>query len=231
MRTFQPAPVYLAVAVLAGSGLVVIASPGDTFSPADPAPAVVQKDEGLRVFYINGDTMIVPYNADANVRKVLLYVSDDGGKTYDKAALGDPRADKPSFSYKAPRDGVYCFTLQAVDAKGRRLPPTLEEARPQLKVCFDTQPPMVRLKAVPRQSGVAVKWGIWDENLDVETLELDYRVVGTEEWQTLPVKQRAAGEYSWKPATGERLEVRLRVADKAHNYGETRVIVEPGKGK
>jgi hypothetical protein len=110
--------------------------------------------------------------------------------------------------------------VQTRDADGRYSPPDLSVVQPALKVCVDTKPPNATLAWLqPREGQVGVQWDARDENLDPTTLRIDYRAVGGD-WIPLPVKQTAAGQYYWNPATTNPIEARIQVQDKAHNPAE-----------
>ena len=91
----------------------------------------------------SGDFMVthtrgfrVPFQLDpatlARVRKLVLAVSADGGKTWETAATASP--DQKHFDYEAPADGVYWFKLYFVDDMGQTQPPHSTKATPDLKV-------------------------------------------------------------------------------------------------
>jgi hypothetical protein len=96
-----------------------------------------------------------------------------------------------------------------------------------MKVCVDTNPPRVNMQALAhRERGfVILDYTVEDENLDLSTLRLEYRVAGRgDAWQ--PVVRELLlrrGEFEWKlpPQPPDvPLEVRLQARDKAGNTGE-----------
>jgi hypothetical protein len=113
-----------------------------------------------------------------------------------------------------------------VDLDGRGNPLTMENARPGLKVCVDTQPPIPNLRALtPRDGEVGVSWDVRDDNLDSSTLSLDYRLPGSAEWLTVGGEIQATGQRYWRPNTQGTVEVRLRARDRAYNWGEEKTQV------
>src|SRR5207302_2405835 len=103
---------------------------------------------------------------------------------------------------------------------GRGYPATLDQAIAQQKVVIDTQPPTVNLHSLPSGNGqVGVEWQVSDDNLDLNSLILEYRV-GAGDWQPLSAEHLAVGRKVWSPSTNAALQVRLRVNDLAGNPGE-----------
>jgi hypothetical protein len=173
-------------------------------------------DEGA---YFSSQTAFrIPFQTDAGdrrIQEVLLYVSTDFGKKYQKVTTAGP--NEKEFRFEARGDGWYWFTVQTRDTDGRYSPPDLNLVQPALKVCVDTKAPTVTMRWLqPREGQVGVEWEARDENLDPTTLRIDYRAVGGD-WIPLPAKQTAAGQYYWNAATTNPLEARIQVQDKAHN--------------
>jgi len=109
------------------------------------------------------------------------------------------------FNYQTNRDATYWFTVRTVDQAGRMYPPSLSQAQQILKVCVDTQPPAVDLHPLSTPNGsVAVEWQIRDDNLNLDTLVLEYRVGGLGEWGSLGAERLAASKKVWNPATQRR---------------------------
>jgi hypothetical protein len=165
--------------------------------------------------------------ADRSIRQVQLYVSSDMGQTWQLAVTAAP--EQRYFDYRAPRDGLYWFAVRTLDADGRGYPATVEGSRPGLKVVVDTQPPVVRLRALPPRDGeVGVEWDVRDDNLDPAGLRLEYHVQGATDWVPLGGELPANGQRFWRPVTTGPLEVRLRARDLADNWGEDRTSVGGG---
>jgi hypothetical protein len=112
---------------------------------AGPPRARAQGAEAERVYYSRQTAFLIPFQMDpgANAQQVLLHVSEDLGKTYQHVATAAP-TDK-SFRFQARRDGWYWFTVQTQTQDGRYYPPNVNQVQPGLKVCVDTQPPVVVL--------------------------------------------------------------------------------------
>jgi hypothetical protein len=197
-----------------------------------PSPAHADPPPGDRTYYSKQLGFLIPFETDPGerrIREVQLYVSEDQGRTWQQASTASPNQRK--FSFTARRDGWYAFTVRTIDTEDRAYPTTLDQATPRLKVCVDTQAPVVSLRAVQSPNGAAaVEWDIRDDNLDVESLQLEYRPPGGSEWSPLAFQKGAAGQRAWNPETNATLDVRLRARDLAGNTGEATTTVTPGRG-
>jgi hypothetical protein len=175
---------------------------------------------------INKSVFPIPFSVDPGERlhEVQLYVSLDQGASWQNA--GTARPEQRQFSYRADRDGMHWFTVRTVDINGQLRPQTLQGTRPQLRVLVDTQPPVVTLRQAPPQDGaVGVLWDIRDDNLDLSSMALEYRLPASPNWLSLPVMPQATGQRYWTPGTNGAIDVRLRVRDLAKNDGEGKVTV------
>jgi hypothetical protein len=183
-----------------------------------------------RIIYSRQPVFRIPFETDGGERRlqeVQLYVSEDRGQTWQKTATVPP--EQRGFNFRADHDGLYWFTVRTVDFQGRGNPTTLQGARPQLEVYVDTQAPVVTLRpAAAREGTYAVEWDIREENLDLSSFLLEYRLPGGAEWIPLTVEPAASGQRSWNPSTGGPLDVRLRVRDLAKNEGEATIKLTPG---
>ena len=142
----------------------------------------------------------IPFQTDTGdrrIQEVLLYVSTDFGKKYQKVTTAGP--NEKEFRFESRGDGWYWFTVQTRDADGRYSPPDLNLVQPALKVCVDTKAPTVTMGWLqPHGAMVGVQWEARDENLDATSLRIDYRAVGGD-WIPLPVKQSAVGAVLLEP--------------------------------
>jgi hypothetical protein len=127
------------------------------FTPTKPGYAEVEVEplyradhqgvEALPTYHSRRRAFLIPFQAPAGTFRLDLYVSEDNGKTYRRAALA--RATDQRFRFQARQDGTYVFAVLAVDSEGRTNPRALKEARPQLKVCVDTRPPFGVIRVTP----------------------------------------------------------------------------------
>jgi hypothetical protein len=72
----------------------------------------------------------------SQVSQLHLYVSADQGRTWKKTATARPSDE--AFTYAAPRDGVYWFTVQVVDRQRRAEPAEPGRDGHVLKIAVDT---------------------------------------------------------------------------------------------
>jgi hypothetical protein len=182
-------------------------------------------------FYAPKFKFQIPFQIDPGerrIREVQLYAQKAGGR-WEQVATARP-GDR-SFPFTAWEDGWYSFTVRTIDQEGQAYPPTLDQAQVRLKVCVDTRPPVVSLRPVTSPVGpAAVEWEVRDDNLDLESLRLEYRAAGTTDWQPLGLQKSATGQRAWNPATNGALEVRLTAKDLAGNSAEGTATVTPAGG-
>jgi hypothetical protein len=181
------------------------------------------------VLYSRQPVFRIPFETEGNDRRlqeIQLYVSEDQGQTWQKA--GSARPGERGFNFRSDRDGMHWFTVRTIDLEGRSYPPTLQGTQPQLKVCVDTQPPVVVLRPGSRDGLTGVEWEIRDENLDLSSLTLEFRLPGNADWLPLTVDLAAVGQRYWNPGTNGAVDVRLRVRDLAKNETEKTLTLTPG---
>jgi beta-lactamase regulating signal transducer with metallopeptidase domain len=160
-------------------------------------------------------------------RKARLYVTTTGGKSYgmvgDECLRREPGRIS-SFSYHAASDGEYGFLLVLPDKEGNIPYKMVEGREPMLRVIVDTVRPKVVMHSEPEQATGAVRlsWDVTDNNLDVNTLRLAYRVGDDKEWQQLDLPLTAKGTCMLRPPVAS-CELRMSAADKAGNVGEAKL--------
>src|SRR5205814_5654575 len=152
--------------------------------------------------------------------ELVLYVSTDQGRTWTGKEKAKPTQD--AFSFHADKDGLYWFSVQAVDRDGKYDPPDIAQVSPALKVMIDTQRPLVQILGAERAGDeVVVSWQTLDAQADVNTLKLEYRPAdgSSSFWQLAPVTPALSGQARFKPGTTSALVVRLQMADQAGVLG------------
>lgn len=212
----------------AGLCALLLALSPSAAQQADPEP---QGD------YCPSKEFKIPFNAsDPRIAKVLLYVSEDQGRTWAWRTTAQPALGHKYFEFRAERDGWYWFAVQTVDGGGQTNPAKIDaQTPPSRKVCVDTVRPKVTLQAISAPAGQAgVSWVIQDENLNnlkqnkADTFRLEYRAAGRDgTWTRVAADQKAVGQAFWDAPANAALEVRLRVADDAGNLGEGTASVTP----
>jgi hypothetical protein len=195
------------------------------------ASAAGQGSEVPQVYFFKERSFEIPVEPirNRNVGKLVLWVSRDNG-TYSQVATALPT--EPSFVYNAAADGWYNFVVQTESVTGELHPARVDLVTPAMRVCVDTVKPEVSLKAVRPDNGgtAAVQWQVKDQNLDLRTLQLQYRAVGTQNWLALNIKLLPYAQFSWNPPAAGNYEVQLSVADRAGNRATatTQITVATG---
>lgn len=185
------------------------------------APAAQQGSPRAPIIPSKQRAFRIPFNIDPadrpRYKQVQLWASSDGGGRWDKVDTTTP--DRPSFTFKAPRDGEFWFAVRTVDTKGRLFPADDADVEPNIKVLVDTVPPQVRLEALPRRGSIAsVRWEVIDDRLDLGSLLLEYQTIGASEWSTVPIRKPGRiGRETWDAGTAEPIKVRMTAADKVGN--------------
>lgn len=193
---------------------LLVAAPAGLFAQAADAD----------IKYINFRTFRIPFQAgtDPRIADVLLYVSTDRGANY--RYHNQVRSAEQKFFYAAPNDGWYYFVVQTRDTAGVLTPADFRGVAPSLRVCVDTQKPVITLKPSQPQAGypAAIEWTIDDENF--EDLRADYRSKNGGEWYPLMLPKTASGRFDWTPVIPGPLEVLMRAIDKAKNEAEPKTV-------
>lgn len=199
-------------------------------------PAVQSAD--VETHYLKYSSFKVPFNFPDQKQRgmidsIVLYVSDDFGKSYRAAITA--RSTDTYFSFTAPRQGTYLFVPQARYRDGRvsTADPSHNAAgaQPALKIVVDTTAPQVTLRQMQPQGSdlFGIEWNILDENPDPRSLQVEYKPANGSSWNQLSVPLSLLGQTSWTPREGPGVyDVRLRVADLAKNQSEKSIRITPG---
>jgi hypothetical protein len=228
MLTFPPylhCPCGLRVVLVALLLGVVCAAPGFGQAPRDGD-----------IFYTRDLSFKIPFDPlppESNIVKVRLYYSIDGGLSWRPGA--EARPNDRTFPFTADREGLYFFATQTVDTLGRPFPADLRQAAPSLKVRIITSNPTIYLQQINPREGcsLAVVWNIPEDVTDPNSLQADYRTVGSLTWTPLPeVPRLLNGSYHWNSTLPGPLEFRLRVKDKVNHLGEQTLLLQgPGSSR
>lgn len=150
--------------------------PSALSAPSMPTKKFMTKS----VFYL-------PVKVDDRVRSTLkeirLYVKDDPNKGWllqDKVA-----PTQTYFTFRAPRDGEYWFTVVTVDKMGKAVPGDLRNEGPGVIVLLDSQPPQVEVRPLPPcPEGTLFQTVVRDANPDLNKVHVAYQ--GSDmEWRSL----------------------------------------------
>lgn len=167
--------------------------------------------------------------APEHTREVQLLVSRDGGVSWNVESVATPREDH--FEFSTDRDGEYWFAVRTLDRLGNMRPAGTPQ--PEAKLIIDSTRPDLRLTAEMTPEGrIAVRWQTHDFRLQADSLRLEYRPRGVNEWFPFPVEplgegspnSPSAGQVAWLPPVDGDWELRATVADSA---GNITTVVQP----
>jgi beta-lactamase regulating signal transducer with metallopeptidase domain len=200
--------------------------------PSGPTGGTNRGDDG--VYYTNERRFRVPFAIDpariGQLKEVVLYVSNDEGRSWKMAAREMP--EQKSFTFVAPAEGSYSFKVEVIDQEGRPEPPDVTNAPTLLRVVVDTVKPVIEMKSQRKGDEVALNWKITEDNLDYGRVELEYRTQDMPggAWRPLLVNPaEKTGETKFRPAGAGRVTVRMRVRDLAGNEAVLQTEVEGAK--
>jgi hypothetical protein len=177
------------------------------------------------VTYINKSNFKIPLQINparrSEIKELKLAVSADQGATWSQEAVATPEQD--GFPFFAKADGLYWFTVVVVDAEGNPSPAEPSKVPPGQKIVVDTRKPTVRLTLAERAGeDVLVGWDVQDENLNLNSLRVEWRAADSPElapWLSVPLNATASGQTRFKPSTSKAVTVRVQVQDLAENLG------------
>lgn len=181
----------------------------------------------------------IPFAPPADVYpravEVQLYASEDGGRNWKLIGRADP--GQKHFTFRAPRDGDYWFSVRTLNEAGQVTPTT--RPRPELHVVVDTVAPKMKLRTWRSDSGeLHAAWELDEPNLRGDSLKLMYNTgAPNERWQPVAVSpatgvsghQSGERETTWQAGTeADKYFVRAEVTDQAGNTYVTEQEVVPG---
>jgi hypothetical protein len=199
------------------------------------AASGARSDRGS-LHYTNKRSFRIPFDIDkagrAKIKDVQLWASEDSGNRWEPVSKTTP--DRPSFTFRAARDGEYWFAVRVFGVDDQFYPSLDEEIVPGMKVLVDTKPPTLVLEPYGESGGrrgtvASVRWEVRDENLDLKSLVIEYRVEGVREWRRVPLRKPGLiGAQRWDVGTADAVDVRAVVADKAGNETVAKLSVPEG---
>jgi hypothetical protein len=197
--------------------------PGYTGGPASAGTA---RAAALPLYATRHREFAIPFSVDRRVAQpieVHLYVSVDQGTNWQLQARQPPGARQ--FIFRAAGDGEYWFASRTIDAAQRA--GNAAAPRPEFRVVVDTVAPQIELSARPTKGGqVTTAWQLFDQNLLVSTLKIEYQDGVGKPWQPvtlqLPkddvVRTSYGASATWWPNTSSpTINVRAEVRDRAGN--------------
>lgn len=164
------------------------------------------------------------------LQEVQLYVARNGGK-WEKYTGAPPDAPegKRNFTFRTDQDGEFWFSVRTMDKKGGLNPADDSDLQVGLRVVVDSDVPKIELRPIARSGReVGLEWEVQDRNIDLDTLKMEYRVEGQNNWLAVPgVLPKFIGQTSWSPEAAGRVTVRCQVQDRAQNFGIQSIELEP----
>ncbi len=179
----------------------------------------------LQPVFTNKSSFRIPFQFDQQelsrigAIEVQLHVSTDQGRTWKVSQSVVPSARK--FSFQAPENGEYWFSVRTIDAQGN--PHPLGQLRPSLVVIVDDEPPTLTLTVSQNKASqrTTIAWQAQDDYLDPQTLRIEVLDETSGVWQPIQAPQRAAGMIERIGSTPDSLMVRGYVSDRAGNSTST----------
>jgi hypothetical protein len=153
------------------------------------------------------------------IKSLIVWVSTDEGKSWS-AVPGSPfPANIQHIDYVAPNDGIYYFSISAVDLEGRQNPNDPSQLKVMQRVLVDRQAPAMHITDLDRtDTGISVKWDVKEDHPASESFKVFYQVHGSNEWIPVMGVDVNAGQAFFKP-NGEVSKVRIEMLDVANNQG------------
>jgi hypothetical protein len=201
---------------------------GDNAAYADTSTGARQSQRTEPVFSRQA-VFAIPFSVaepNRHALEVLLFVSADGGATWDLYARES--AAKGQFGFHAGRDGEYWFASRTVPI-GTNLPGH-SRLTPELKVSVDTTEPKLDVNAsVNRNGEIEVAWSATDGQLAADSLKIEYQSALGQPWKSANIERPAGsqdgqtmqGQSAWAADGGGRfVSIRVQVSDKAGNVGQ-----------
>ncbi|MGF1581064.1 MAG: hypothetical protein ACFCD0_16995 [Gemmataceae bacterium] len=158
----------------------------------------------------------------SQLREVVLYLKKGNGP-WVKQTTAEPT--EKHFTYRAPADGEYWFSVTTVDTAGRSNPVDVTKEPPALIVVVDTQAPLVEVSPVTLQGGEkALRCFIKDANPKYETVTLAY--LGMDgDWHQLPAMPSMPGTFALPTTPVKDNTFRYSAKDRADNPSSEIVYV------
>ncbi|HEY7327234.1 MAG TPA: sigma-70 family RNA polymerase sigma factor [Gemmataceae bacterium] len=193
---------------------------------AMPVIPAIGKPEETRLFFVNTRSIGIPLTIDTRnqelVRELILVASKDGGRTWEQVDKKLPT--ERCFRFHVNSDGMYWLIIQQVDNQGRCVPANPSRAKPSLRICVDTKPPVGTSMARHDNRSIHLTWTAKDANLPDLPVTLEWSEKRSGPWKTI-VSGRlpSTGDFEWKLPNEmpSDLYVRIHFQDKADNHAYT----------
>ena len=175
--------------------------------------------------YFNQRNLSIPMEIDPalrpDIRELLLFASSNQGRDWQQVA-GPISAEKGSFAFFAPGDGVYWLRVVKVNRQGKKEPDEISILRgqPDRVMVIDTLKPIVKsIQAVRSGSDVYVAWDIQEDHPDLskDGFRVEVQPKGGAEWTPISGPATLKGSTQYRPGNAFALSIRLTIRDLAGN--------------
>jgi hypothetical protein len=144
-----------------------------------PAPSVVSAPsaQSQRIYWKRSEIKLPIQINDqfrSMIKEVQLYVKDQPTAAWQMRGKLD--GTQKFFTFKAPADGEYAFTMVTVDKNGHAIPADVRNEPPGLIVMFDTQRPQIELTNLGTcPEGQLIEFVVHDPNLNQARTQLQFQ--------------------------------------------------------
>ncbi len=147
---------------------------------AAPAPAQGPAAPAVAKQYTKRHEFSLPINMlpqdRGNVSEVRLFVKTPTTDWLHKATVPPTQS---SFTFRAPQDGEYWFSVVTIDRDGQAIPKDVTREPPNLIIIVDTQPPQFALQPWMAPTGeTCLRCVLQDANPDYQSLKIAYQGPG-----------------------------------------------------
>jgi hypothetical protein len=170
--------------------------------------------------YMNKDVFYLPVKIEdrvrANLREVQLYSKDNPNKHWVLQERATP--NQTYFTFRAPHEGEYWFTVVTVDKSGRLTPNDLRKEGPGLIVVRDTQMPQVDVQPLPNSpgEGACFRCTVKDANPDLTKTRFFYQT-GDKSWRPVNPMPNQMDQFCIPPQAVFTGMVKVEACDLAGN--------------
>jgi hypothetical protein len=161
----------------------------------------------------------LPFNLDdrerQRLREIQLYVryNNDGWAMKETAP-----ATQKAFTFRAPQDGEYSFSIVTVDRGGRPTPADVTKEPPALVVVVDTQKPELEMTPAQQDGQDCVRCTVHDANPDPSTLKVEYQT-NDHAWRALESVPGSPDLFRLPERSSWAGQLRASSTDRAENTG------------
>lgn len=187
-----------------------------------------QEAQAGNAYYVSDPEFQLPVqNVDPQAIEVQLFVSKDGGRSWQLAKRQDPR--EQVLPYLAQQNGEHWFAVHVIKPDNANMGAPQQFAN-FLRVIVDTEKPILDFRANGVENGtIRAEWQVTDASADARGLKVEYRPAGQQHANS-PWLNAARPENSERTGSGLKgavefvpqvnqvdIDVRLTVRDRAEN--------------